>query len=280
MDKLFRKLPVFKGKQRLARLLFANAIKKRENIIVKGNHDCTYLLPNILENVGFDIFINGEYEPEIQLLINRLLPPNACFFDLGANIGSIVIPTAKRRPDISAVAIEAAPWVFAYLQENISKNKLKNIHLFNNALFSEDNKDLDFFSPQDKFGKGSLAPVFTNKGISVRTKKIDTIVKELNFDRVNLIKIDVEGFEYFVFKGALELLNSSGAPVIIFEFVDWAEKQAMNLEPGSAQRFLIDLGYTLYEIQGNNLVRMEKPFNSGSYNLLASKNELKFYENL
>ena len=274
MDKIFRSLPPFKGKERLARWLLAAAIKNKADVEVKGKYGCTYLLPNIQENVGFDIFINGGYEPDIQELIFRLLPANGCFLDLGANIGSIVVPVAKRRPDITALAVEAAPWIFTYLEKNISKNQLTNVRLINNALFNEDNRELDFFSPHDKYGKGSLSPVFTNEGVKVKTRKVDTLLKELQLTKVDLLKIDVEGFEYFVFKGAEALLSAPDAPVIIFEFVDWAEKLAMGLTPGAAQVLLVEKGYTLYEIHAAGLVKKESPFTAGSYNLVASKKEI------
>jgi len=274
MDRLFRSLPAFKGKGRLARFLMANDVKNKKDIEVTGKYGCKYLLPNIFESIGFDIFINGEYEPGIQQLISRLLPANGCFLDLGGNIGAIVIPAAKLRPDIKAVSVEAAPWIFKYLQENINKNGLGNVQLINNALFDKDDEELDFFSPHDSFGKGSLSPVFTREAVKVRSKKVDTLIKELNLGKIDLVKIDIEGYEYFVFKGSESLLNSPDAPILIFEFVDWAEKLAMGLEPGSAQRLLMEMGYMLYEIQGSKLIKRDTYFTSGTYNLVASKNEL------
>ena len=271
IDTLFRKLPPFKGKERLARLLMAGAIKNKTDVEVTGRHGCSYLLPNIIENVGFDIFINGDYEPPIQDLIFRLLPQHGCFLDLGANIGSIIVPAATRRPDIQAVGVEAAAWIFTYLNKNVEKNKLSNIRLVNKALFDADDQELDFFSPHDKYGKGSLSPVFTSDAVKVKTIRVDTLVKSLGIEKVDLIKIDVEGFEYFVFKGAAALLKSPDAPLIIFEFVDWAEKRAMNLQPGAAQQLLVENGYTLYEIRDHDLIKMDKVLTSGSYNLLASR---------
>jgi len=274
MNELFRRLPLFKGKERLARFFLRRSIREKIDFWVVGKHDCTYLLPNILENVGFDIYINGEYEGDIQDLLYRLIPPKGCFLDLGANIGSIVIPLSKRRPDIQSIAVEAAPWIFNYLERNVFTNKLGNVQLVNKALFNKDDWELDFFSPQDKFGKGSLSPVFTKEGVKVKTIKIDTLVKEFHLKKVDVIKIDVEGFEYFAFNGGEELLSGADAPVIIFEFVDWAEKQAMGLEAGAAQRLLIEKGYYLYQIKGKKLLKQEDSLTTGASNLIASKKEV------
>ena len=52
MDSLFRSLPVFKGKDRLARALFAAKVKDKKRFWIKGKMGCEYLVPNIIENVG------------------------------------------------------------------------------------------------------------------------------------------------------------------------------------------------------------------------------------
>jgi FkbM family methyltransferase len=275
LDKFFRKLPLFRGKERLARILFKRAIQSKKDIDIHGRYNCNYILPNIKENVGFEIYINGQYETDTHELLLSIIPFNGTFLDLGANIGSILIPVCKCRPDINALAIEAAPWLFGYLKRNVEINQLKMVKLFNFALFDKDDCEMDFFSPEDKFGKGSLSPVFTSNGVKVYTKKIDTFLTEMQLKQVDVIKIDVEGFEYFVFKGAEKLLGNMNAPIIIFEFVDWAEKRAMGIEPGAAQQYLIDMGFQLYIIQKGKLVKIYKPFLLGACNLIASKSELK-----
>jgi FkbM family methyltransferase len=275
-DKIFRQLPLFNGKERLARLLLKKKINEIKNITIEGTNGCTYLLPNVKENVGFEIFINGEYEGRIQAILNKLIPPNGFFLDIGANIGSILIPICKRRPDIRALAIEAAPWLFSYLEKNIQRNHLKNIQLLNFALFNKDDCEMDFFSPADKFGKGSLSPVFTTTGTKVMTKRVDTILDQLEIKQVDVVKIDVEGFEYFVLNGAEQLLDHLHAPVIVFEFVDWAEKRAMGLMAGSAQKYLIEKGYHLYVIHKNEIAQVHHWFETGGYNLIASKKILAF----
>jgi FkbM family methyltransferase len=271
ISSIFRKFPHFKGKKRIARVLFSKEIEGKSNILVDGKFSCKYLLPNIRENVGFDIFVNGVYELETILLICRFLPQNGVFLDLGSNIGAILIPVLKRRPDIFSIAIEAAPWIYGYLQSNVELNKLDNIKLINNALFKEDGLELDFFSPGEKYGKGSLSPVFTNESVKVITKKLDTIVKEFDLKKVDLIKIDVEGFEYFVFKGGEKLLSAPDAPIIIFEFVDWAEKRADGISAGAAQRLLVEFGFELFEVNHGRIIPLKEIKKEGSGNLLAMK---------
>jgi hypothetical protein len=64
------------------------------------------------------------------------------------------------------------------------------------------------------------------------------------------MKVDVQGFEFFVFKGMQDLLAKKKALNILFEFEDWAE-EAAGLEKGTAQKYITSLGYELFDITGN-----------------------------
>ncbi len=63
LDRILRALPSFKGKLRIARLLLGNQISSGKDVTVKTGKSGTYLLPNLQENVGLNIFVNGIYEP-------------------------------------------------------------------------------------------------------------------------------------------------------------------------------------------------------------------------
>ncbi|RYE58774.1 MAG: FkbM family methyltransferase [Sphingobacteriales bacterium] len=264
-------LPDFPGKRRLAKLLYGSKLRNKSDIEIPGKFGTRFKVPNLRENIAFDIFVNGIYEPDIIHCLNGLLPHNGKFLDLGANIGAILIPLCKQRPDIRALGIEAAPWIYEYLSDNLERNKISNAIVLNNALFDKDDVQLDFFSPRDKFGKGSLSPVFEDQGVKVISRRIDTILTEQKFGKPDLIKADVEGFEYFVFKGGEALLTAQDAPDILFEFVDWAEERAQDLKPGDAQRLLLDFGFNLFTFEKGKFQRLDGVLTSGAANIFASK---------
>ena len=62
LEKIFRFLPSFKGKQRIARIIFRQQIKDSYDTIIRGKYKCSYKLPNLKEIIAFEIFINGIYE--------------------------------------------------------------------------------------------------------------------------------------------------------------------------------------------------------------------------
>ena len=273
MSFIFRKLPPFKGKLRLAKFLFTKNIKKAKDIWIKGKYGCVYLLPNLVENVSFEIYVNGIYEQGTSDFLSNRIPPGGVFLDLGANIGAISTPLSRRRKDIRIFCVEASPRIFDYLEKNLAGNGLTDIYKVNKALFYTDNDELDFFSPDEKFGKGSLSPVFTTDAQKVTTIKLDTLVGLLSLPKVDMIKIDVEGYEYHVFKGAETLLSGHEAPDILFEFVDWAEDLAKDISIGDAQRLLRSCGYRIFYFSENKKVldEVKGVLVTGSYMLYATK---------
>lgn len=246
IDKVLRFLPAFPGKQRLARLIFKKKIEEANDISILGDYNCTYVLPNIKENIGFEIFINGIYEKETVDFIIKYMPANKMLLDIGANIGAISIPVCKERKDIYAICVEAAPWIFEYLKVNTKANEIQNFKLINKAISNESGNQVMFYSPRQLFGKGSLSPVFTQNGIKVQTISMVDLVKEYAISDIGLVKIDVEGFEYLAFAGGDTLLGDVNAPDILFEFVDWAENSSLLVSPGAAQNLLKQFGYHIF----------------------------------
>ncbi len=264
-------LPDFRGKQRLARLILKKKLNTAVDIVISGQGNCSFKIPNAKESVGFEIFINGSYEQNTVNFISSRLKSSEIFLDIGANIGAITIPVCKNRIDIKAIAIEAAPWLFSYLEENVQKNELSNVTLINKAISDKGQMKVEFYSPREKFGKGSMAPVFTEDGIMVDTITLDEISKSMTENEIGMIKIDVEGFEYRAFQGGKELLQKQDAPDILFEFVDWAEERS-GIEPGAAQRLLIEYGYKIFFFECNRISgKMVEPVKNGTHMFFATK---------
>jgi hypothetical protein len=81
--------------------------------------------------------------------------------------------------------------------------------------------------------------------VAVAGARLDRLLAVANLTHVNVLKIDVEGFELKVLQGAATLLAAERPPLVIFEFCDWAEARVPGVERGDAQRFLIAQGYSI-----------------------------------
>ena len=209
ISSILRILPPFKGKQRLARFLLRKTIKDAQGLHVDGKYRCAYHVPNARETIGFEILVNGIYEEDTILFIKNKISSHKVLLDIGANIGAITIPLKRFCPDLTIICVEAAPWIFKFLQENIARNELTGVIAVNKAIAAQPDEEVEFFSPSEKFGKGSMSPVFTSYGVKVKTTTLDSLTRDYAPSDIGLIKIDVEGFESHAFRGGHTLLSHS-----------------------------------------------------------------------
>ena len=254
MLKYYRMLPFFKGKSKLGRLLFKNIINKNESFVFTAHNNIKYKIPNTVESLGVELLVTGIYENKIVRFLNSNIKSGDTYFDIGANIGAMGLPVVKYNPAIKYIAFEASPIVFNFLKENFSINEIKNFELYNNAVHEDDNQAMKFYQ-FEKYGKCSLAPTFTDEFIFVNSISLDTFCIKKNIKCINWIKIDVQGFELYVFKGLKQLLQNKKVENILFEFEPW-EEEAAGLEKGAAQSHLLSLGYELFDITGKKITRI------------------------
>lgn len=238
----------FVGKARLGRLILGSRLAASD-VVVKCGRGSRFLVPCLREPVAFELLINGAYESETLSLLLRAVSGNGVFVDVGANIGAFTVPLGMQLNSGTVVAIEASPAVYPYLARNVELNDLRNIRLHHCAALAHDLDTVPFYeAPKDHFGMGALAAQFSGKAVPVTARTLDSILAQDGIDRVDVLKVDVEGFEGQVFVGATKLLTGSRPPIIIFEFCDWAERRVQNAPIGHAQRFLLDLGYSIYRL--------------------------------
>mgnify|MGYP002777175863 CR=1 FL=1 len=269
LAKLLRRLPPrLPGKQRLARALLSLAAVDRDAPCwIEARDGLRFHLPNLREPVAFELFISGVVEPETIAFLASRIRPGTRMLDIGANLGGISLPLARQFADLCIDAIEAAPRVHGYLCENIAANALgARLKAHQMALSDEPLAEIEFYSPQDHFGKGSLGAVFTDQGVRVPNRSLQALVSSLP-TAPQLIKIDVEGYERQVLSSGESYLRDE-RPQIVFEFCDWAETHAGN-RPGDSQRLLLDLGYRIARITQPE-VELRVPLEQGFDMLWAS----------
>ena len=173
-------------------------------IILKGRANPSTI--NVFDTSALDayqeIFLEQAYEK-----YNRMKEGDVVL-DVGANVGIFSIKAAKAVGDVGRViAIEPEPKNINILKENLKK--FKNVAIIPKALGSSSGK-IDF---SIGIHSGSHK-VYTNskknsseKIITVPIEKIDNLVRELNLEVIDFLKMDVEGWELEVLKGAENSLD-------------------------------------------------------------------------
>jgi FkbM family methyltransferase len=246
-----------RGKARFARLLLRSCLQAQD-VQIHARYNCTFVIPSLREPIGFHLLIDGVYEVEAVEFVLGRLRTGSVFVDIGANIGVFTLPAAaKIGPTGCVLAIEPAPRIFPYLNRNVTLNRLSNVRLRQCAAFNRAEPKLPFWeAPIEHFGMGALAAQFHACPIAVSSQPLDRILIDESIGRVDVLKVDVEGCERAVFQGAEQLLTRDDAPVILFEFCDWAEARMPGGEVGDAQRLLLGYGYEIYRL--SDFVRRQK----------------------
>ncbi|TGL99189.1 FkbM family methyltransferase [Leptospira jelokensis] len=178
---------------------------------------------DLSEGIDLSIFLFGSFQSHVWKLTELQREPKV-IFDIGANIGSIALPFAKQFTDSVVHAFEPTFYAFEKLSENLKLNPDLNkriipVQVFlsdeikeitNNAVYSSWKVD---GSKQDHPIHGGILQKATNQQIT-----LDSYVKEKKLQTVDLIKIDVDGFELEILRGASDTIDRF-RPTIVFEFM-------------------------------------------------------------
>lgn len=164
------------------------------------------------ESVMKDIkVLNGFYEPDVMLLLNQKIKPEFVCLDIGANIGTITLVLSYLANKGRVYSFEALKNNFNFLKINIEQNNIHNVEIFNNGIYSH-NCELDFQYVEEFAGGGFTTTVGVSDHRSVYEKvkcfKLDDWVKTNNIQKIDFIKLDVEGAETYVLEGAKDVINN------------------------------------------------------------------------
>lgn len=147
----------------------------------------------------------GQYEKQKRLILNRYLKPGMTFVDVGANLGDYTIIASRLVGSRGrVVAFEPDPGNSSWLSKSITKNQLANVEVRHEALSDRDGEANLFLGEVSGWHTLKEGQLPREAGmVSVRTVRLDS----LNFERMDLVKVDVEGAEYEVVQGAVEQLK-------------------------------------------------------------------------
>lgn len=179
---------------------------------------------------------------DLQVL-KTLLRAGDTVIDIGANVGSHIIPLAKWLGNTTrAYAFEAHPRVFRYLQANTQLNRLTNLHLYHHAVGEREDKvrftDLHTDDLNRVASETADAPV-----ICVPMRPLDSFA--CAHQPITLIKLDVEGYELFVLRGGKQALQHT--QLLYVEVCD-PHTEPYGYRVRDLATFLRERGWQLYRV--------------------------------
>lgn len=211
---------VFRPRQVLRRLRHLWKTPEAEEIVELPWGASVKVRPT--ENIGSDIYHYGIFERVVPEAICRLLDERETAIEVGANIGqNCSLMAFQTTPAGRAIAFEPHPEIFQELKTNSSRwpEKVRqNLQLENFALSETNGEAWLANGSQFEHNRGSaaLTSISDNQlGFRVNLRRLDEYIKEN--EKVGVCKIDVEGHELSVLKGAEDALSRRAIRDIIFE---------------------------------------------------------------
>jgi len=236
---------------------------RRWDRIVSKKHDFVYHMTS-----GIRLFLYSDcilsqaiyvYKFESQELkfLSLYLEKGDCFLDVGSNFGLYSLIASKKVGKKGRIfAIEPATKTFNRLKRNIKLNRFENIFPIKAAISSNNgimpmSISLDGHDAWNSLAKPAKGEKFQTE--EVNTITLDEFIQENDLhDKIKMVKIDVEGWECEVIKGANRTLLSEMSPVLQVEFSEPALEAA-----GSSSAVLIELllglGYKLFKYSGKTM---------------------------
>jgi FkbM family methyltransferase len=173
----------------------------------------------------------------------RFVSPASHIVDVGANQGIYTLSISRQAGSGKVFAFEPDPRLFAALKGNVERNRVQNVVLFNAAAASRPSKLL--LRP-GSLNRGDNRIVQSGNGstdaIEVTAVPLDSVIPD---HRVEVMKIDVQGFEFDVLRGALQIIQANPALLILFEF--WPHGLRLSgASPEQLLKLLQETGFSLF----------------------------------
>lgn len=199
--------------------------------------------PTFDQNIENVIYERGVYELGTLSILLSYLKPGNTFIDVGANIGFLSLSAAAivgKQGEV--LAFEPHPDTFKILEENKALNQFSQLQLHQKGM-GERHETVMIYSEENNRGGASISNKRSNEGVEIEIETLDDLVLSR---KVDMIKIDVEGYELKVLKGGRALLEKD-RPVLILEF---SNERVNEEDPVEMYNWLNDLNiYDFYKLK-------------------------------
>lgn len=239
---------------RIANAMSRRLAYKKEQVVLTNFGSLTKL--DLTQYLSAEIFLFGSFEPHVLRLFELIASVSSTriFFDVGANIGQHSL-FAGSQLNASVYSFEPNPVVFKRLVENIVLNNLTScIQPYNLAIANVPTKIQIVVDSEVNDGTAYIKMVDReHHENSLDATTLALFCREHNISHIDLLKIDVEGAELLVLKGADELLSESLARFIVIEVCETHLNRYFN-SAAELISLLNQYGYTGKIIKGNKLL--------------------------
>lgn len=212
--------------------------------------------------VAREILLTGDHEPLVGEAITQLLPEDGVFLDIGANIGWFTLlagdKLARAGKGGRVIAVEGNPAVLPYLCSSVVESGLAGQVIIQPYAVSNKIGFVGFdSSPHGNLGGQralSTDAIANDRRQIVPTVCLDDILADI--DRIDLVKIDIEGSEPLALQGARSILEKF-KPIVICEVNAEALAAVTGFSPQHFVELFYEIGYEPFSIELLNDIALE-----------------------
>jgi FkbM family methyltransferase len=203
----------------------------------------------------------GEKFDGLFEFLKQFLKPGMICVDVGANIGSHAVNAGRLVGETGKVyAFEADPETCAILKQNVALNQLDNIIVKNECVLDKEGY-ITLYINKDS-GKNSVLLSRSSEINRTITVHGDTLDNALSKSRkVDLLKIDVEGADFRVLRGAEKIFQINPPSIVVIEIHD---VDSDNVNSKEVLQFLQSHNYEIYSYKNNRLLPHDYPRERGN----------------
>lgn len=267
-----RRFPLPHGKQRAVTFLVDHLFKQlpRSETVLKINGIRILCDPKFY--IQRQLFFFGEYEAEASRLWADLCSEAKVIFDIGANIGLYSLLAASQNQEAAIHAFEPTPSLAEMLITNAILNGFTNI-VINKVAVNDlsGTLHLNYCSGSGGVNEGmnyTSAGRESLESITVPAISLDEYCIDNSIEYIDLMKVDVEGNEISVLRGAKRLISSSSIGFIFLELIDWAAARH-DCTTRDVMTLLTEHGYNIYYLKNGGLAALPEGVNSYNGDVVA-----------
>jgi len=194
------------------------------------------------------IAMTGFYELDVSKHIVSLGKEGGVLVDVGANYGYYSCMWAGIEKNNRVFAVEALPDNVRHLRENIRRNNLERQVKVLECAIGRKAGNMGFkIGPKEQTGWGGLTGSGDKEDFVVPVITLDELAKNRYFDHIDVLKVDVEGADYWVLRGARKLLEAGKIHHVFYE-ENIPRMNALGIHTRAAKQYLEGLGYRVIRL--------------------------------
>lgn len=200
-----------------------------------------------LNDIGIsrELAIYGVHESNSTEEVKKIITPGMKILEVGANIGYYaLLETRLAGPTGHLYAMEPSPFNFALLERNLKLNGLKNYDLYNTAAGADNGTAKFLLSGRSNLSTFIEREDLTGEEVDVSVITLDEFMKD---KKVDFIRMDVEGYEKEILKGAEKTLMEGNRPKYFFIEIHSDLLHKKNSSAKEIFEFLQSHGYEIHK---------------------------------